>query len=203
MTFTPLDCHCSYQLSTQSIPDSLVGKMIIIVFLLSIAETGSERPCRVYSGLGDPCIFPYRLGGEYYAECTTHLVSGSSDPMCPIRLVDNITLDASTDPVNWGRCSKDCDLQQYSNNNNIFEQIVELSSKYYNIAKPFTIGTSSKGQELVGIRISKNVRMERKLLKPMVRFVGNIHGNEAVGREVLLHLSRHLLAGYEVVSSKY
>lgn len=35
-------------------------------------------------------------------------------------------------------------------------------------------------------------------MKPMVRFVGNMHGNEAVGREVLLHLSRHLLQGYEV-----
>ena len=176
---------------------------IVIVFLLSISGAGSERPCRVYSGLGDPCIFPYKLGGEYYAECTTHLVSGSTDPMCPIRLVNNITLETSSDPADWGRCSKDCDLQKYSSNKNIFEDIVELSSKYYSIARPFTIGTSTKGEELVGIRISKNVRKERKLLKPMVRFVGNIHGNEAVGREVLLHLSRHLLAGYEVVSSKY
>ena len=71
---------------------------------------------------------------------------------------------------------------------------------YVRVAKPFTIAQSSKGQQLVGIRISQNVRKDRKLMKPMVRFVGNMHGNEAVGREVLLHLSRHLLQGYEDVS---
>ena len=120
--------------------------------------------------------------------------------MCPIRLTNDITLETSQDPKDWGRCAKKCDLQVYSSNQKIFDDIVELTSTFYQIAMPFTIGLSTKGQQLVGIRISKNVRRERKLMKPMVRFVGNMHGNEAVGREVLLHLSRHLLQGYDVVS---
>ena len=122
--------------------------------------------------------------------------------MCPFRLANNITLETSKDPQDWGRWAKDCDLQEYKTNGELFDDIIELASKYSYIAKPFTIGLSSNGQQLVGIRISYNVREERKLMKPMVRFVGNMHGNEAVGREVLPHLSRHLLQGYDVVSIK-
>eukprot|EP00091_Calanus_sinicus_P006621 TRINITY_DN17317_c0_g1_i1.p1 TRINITY_DN17317_c0_g1~~TRINITY_DN17317_c0_g1_i1.p1 ORF type:complete len:202 (-),score=25.10 TRINITY_DN17317_c0_g1_i1:74-679(-) len=111
---------------------------------------------------------------------------------------NDITLESSQDPKDWGRCAKKCDLQEYSSNQKIFDDIVDLTSRFYQLAMPFTIGLSTKGQQLVGIRIFKNVRRERKLMKPMVRFVGNMHGNEAVGREVLLHLSRHLLQGYDV-----
>ena len=82
----------------------------------------------------------------------------------------------------------------------MFDEIVELGQQFPTLAQPFTIGFSTQGVELVGIRISRSVRRGRKELKPMVRLVGNIHGNEVVGREVLLHLARHLLTGYNVVS---
>ena len=59
-----------------------------------------------------------------------------------------------------------------------------------------------KNQPMVGLRISKNVRQERKLLKPMVRLVANIGGNEVVGREILLQLGQHLLMGYGKVNKK-
>ena len=162
----------------------------------------SKKSCRVYSGLGEPCIFPYILNGELYSECTTDFDKESTNAMCPIPLANDITLETSKDPQDWGRCAKDYDSQEYKTNEELFDDIIELASKYSYIAKPFTIGLSSNGQKLVGIRISNNVRDERKLMKPMVRFVGNMHGNEAVGREVFLHLSRHLLQGYDVVSIK-
>ena len=173
----------------------------IHILLLAFLHLGkSQQSCRIYSGQGESCIFPYRFNGEFYSECTTNFMKDSTTPMCPIRLQNSQTLEASKNPEDWGHCSKECDLQVYGSNQDIYDEIVELARQFPSIAKPFTIGYSTRGVELIGIRISQNVRRERKLMKPMVRLVGNMHGNEVVGREVLLHLARHLVHGYAWVS---
>ena len=48
---------------------------------------------------------------------------------------------------------------------------------------------------MTGIRLSSGIRDERKLLKPMVVLIGNMHGNEVVCREVLTHLASVLVMG--------
>ena len=81
--------------------------------------------------------------------------------MCPIRLQNSQTLEASKNPEDWGHCSKECDLQEYGSNQDIYDEIVELARQFPSIAKPFTIGYSTRGVELIGIRISQNVRREK------------------------------------------
>ena len=175
----------------------ILGWSVIFAF---IHTATAQDSCRITSGLRKACIFPYRFNGKTYSECTTNRPGYSSEPVCPTRLTDRQTLEASENPDDWGQCSTGCPLHSYSSNQGMFDEIVELGQQFPTLAQPFTIGFSTQGVELVGIRISRSVRRGRKELKPMVRLVGNIHGNEVVGREVLLHLARHLLTGYNVVS---
>ena len=37
----------------------------------------------------------------------------------------------------------------------------------------------------------------RPLLKPMVKYTANMHGNEVIGRELMLALAEHLLEEYD------
>ena len=108
--------------------------------------------------------------------------------MCPTKLADPLTLEASSDPEDWGVCSKDCNLKHYRTNQQIYDQvnifystfavgkhflpqIVSLSQSHSSISRPFIIGSSGRGQPLIGLRISEAVRSQRRLLKPMVRIL--------------------------------
>ena len=73
---------------------------------------------------------------------------------------------------------------------------VNRFDRFSNIALPFVIGLSSRQSPLVGIRISGNVRLGQDTLKPQVRLVSNLAGDEATGRELLTHFALHLLHQY-------
>ena len=54
----------------------------------------------------------------------------------------------------------------------------------------YKLGHSEEGRELLCCRLSLDVRHQRPELRPMIKFVANIHGDEAVGRELLIGLIR-------------
>lgn len=76
--------------------------------------------------------------------------------------------------------------------NSLFDDLVD---KYPTLAKVHSLGKSVEGSDLVAIQISKNVG-DRELLKPMFKYVGNMHGDETVGRELLIYLAAYLLDNY-------
>lgn len=71
-----------------------------------------------------------------------------------------------------------------------------LEKKYQNLVKIHSIGKSVEGRDLLAIELSNNVA-ERAPLKPMFKFVANMHGDEAVGRELLIFLAQYLLLNSE------
>ena len=54
-----------------------------------------------------------------------------------------------------------------------------------------------QGRPIVGLRLSAGGKM-RPLLRPMVKYVGNMHGNELAGRQVLIALAEYLVHNYGV-----
>jgi len=168
------------------------------IFTIAITQpaAGAEE-CKTRYGLGPPCKFPFRLNGEMHYECTTKYRRDSSDAMCPTKLNNELSREASRNSNDWGVCDQKCDLQHYRTNEELQQKLQDLAFDYPDLAVPFVIGISVKGEPLMGIRITRGVRSARVLNKPMIRFIANMHGNEPVGREILTHLAYYLLSSYD------
>jgi len=155
------------------------------------------------SGEGQQCQLPFLYSGELHYECTTRAPGSGQDlsGRCPVRLLDSDTREASEQPSDWVLCGESCSLQNYTGNTEIETTFRSLALEFPRLVTIVEVGTSALGQNIVGIRISKGVGQERELLKPMVRYSGNMHGNEPVGRELLMHLASYLLRGYGVIDA--
>ncbi|GBM94879.1 Carboxypeptidase M [Araneus ventricosus] len=71
----------------------------------------------------------------------------------------------------------------------------QLSNEYPELTKLYSIGKSVQGRDLWVMLVTSDPN-EEPLLKPNVKYVANMHGNEPVGRELMLHLLSLLLDGY-------
>ena len=84
----------------------------------------------------------------------------------------------------------------YHNNTELEAYLKGLHTKYPKITKIHDkIGTSVGGKVLWAIEISDNPGMH-EILEPEFRYIGNMHGNEMVGREILLYLAKYLCEQY-------
>ncbi|XP_070853964.1 carboxypeptidase D isoform X1 [Drosophila suzukii] len=69
------------------------------------------------------------------------------------------------------------------------------SARYPNLTALYSIGKSIQGRDLWVMVVSSSP-YEHMVGKPDVKYVGNIHGNEPVGREMLLHLIQYFVTSY-------
>lgn len=83
----------------------------------------------------------------------------------------------------------------YHNQEDLEDLFMQLQKKFPENARTRVIGHSLEGRNLMVLQIGKNVR-HRNLLTPMVKYIGNMHGDETVGREMLIYLSQYLLYNY-------
>ncbi|XP_055864115.1 carboxypeptidase D-like isoform X2 [Biomphalaria glabrata] len=86
-------------------------------------------------------------------------------------------------------------VSHYRNDTEMQALLKKLASDYPSLAKVYDIGRSLEGRKLTVIQISDNVK-QREIGEPRFKYVANMHGNEAVGRELLLNLAQYLLENY-------
>ncbi|XP_052900059.1 carboxypeptidase M isoform X2 [Anopheles moucheti] len=83
----------------------------------------------------------------------------------------------------------------YHNHDEMTRYLRSTTARYPNLTALYSIGKSAQGRELWVLVVSASP-YEHMLGKPDVKYIGNIHGNEAVGRELLLHLIQYLVSSY-------
>ncbi|KHN74597.1 Carboxypeptidase D [Toxocara canis] len=86
-------------------------------------------------------------------------------------------------------------IYEHHNYNKLFFFLHKLANGYPNLTHLYSIGRSTERRELYVIAISLNPKIHVPG-RPEFKYVGNMHGNEVTGRELLLNLAEVLLVNY-------
>lgn len=89
----------------------------------------------------------------------------------------------------------DLSKPSYFNYSQLTEYLQDVSVRHPNMVMLHSIGKSVQNRNIWAVEISENVK-DRRLLKPMVKYVANIHGDEAVGRQLLIYFVDYLIGNY-------
>lgn len=84
---------------------------------------------------------------------------------------------------------------KYYNYVELTERLQSLAGKYPHIANLSSIGQSVEGRELWVMRVTRDPSADTPG-KPKFKYVGNMHGDETVSRQVLVYLVEYLLTRY-------
>jgi len=87
-------------------------------------------------------------------------------------------------------------LPHYSSQEQLEDLFARLEKAYPDQARVHSLGRSLAGRNLLALQISQSTR-QRALLTPPVKYIANMHGDETVGRQLLVYLAQYLLGNYE------
>ncbi|XP_056640520.1 carboxypeptidase D [Diorhabda sublineata] len=80
----------------------------------------------------------------------------------------------------------------YDELTNLFRK---LETEHPELVKLRSVGKSVKNRDLWALEINSNVQ-NRTLLTPMFKYVANMHGDETVGRQLMIYLALYLIHNY-------
>lgn len=76
----------------------------------------------------------------------------------------------------------------------------DLQRQFPHLARAYSIGKTLENREMNVLALSApGDVLVGDLLKPMVKVVANIHGDEALGRQMILYMAQYLVLNYATV----
>ncbi|XP_076253987.1 carboxypeptidase D svr [Rhynchophorus ferrugineus] len=87
------------------------------------------------------------------------------------------------------------DSARYHSYDELTNLFKKLETENPEIAKLISVGRSVKNRELWALHINVNVQ-NRSLLTPMFKYVANMHGDESIGRQLMIYLAEYLILNY-------
>ncbi|KAM8748006.1 carboxypeptidase Z-like isoform 1-T1 [Acanthopagrus schlegelii] len=159
------------------------------------------KPCRTTcEAMRKKCSHAFdgiEMAWPYFLDCDRFFVSeeeGCYDPLEGLQAEQNVE---DADSMEMPPAEEPATAPQFSYHSNaqmnaILKKVEERCS---DIARTYSIGRSMEGRELLVIEFSNNPG-QHELLEPEVKYVGNMHGNEVLGRQLLIYLSQYLCSEY-------
>uniref|UniRef100_V9KBI2 Carboxypeptidase Z-like protein n=1 Tax=Callorhinchus milii TaxID=7868 RepID=V9KBI2_CALMI len=151
------------------------------------------KPCRyVCEAVKKDCQHAFEMihmAWPYFMDCDRFFVSeeeGCYDPLGRER--EMITTDEAEAPFT---------LLQFIHHSyvDMTKLLKRTASVCSHISTLYTIGRSFEGKDIYVIEFSDNPG-EHELLEPEFKYIANMHGNEALGRELLIYLAQYLCSEY-------
>lgn len=91
------------------------------------------------------------------------------------------------------------DNPHYTSNVELPDYLLKLQKDFPHLIDVRSIGSSLDGNDLIVARIHKEVQRPRSILVPMFKYVANMHGDETIGRQLLIYLAEYLVRNFGVI----
>ena len=166
-------------------------KKIILISLLSLTTFASNVKESFF--INDPNHIYLEMIKSHKALTLDHLHQDGYELYGPTgtkKWLDSTSIDYQK----LDSLEKDLAFSGYPASKLVTEHLKEIVSKHPTFLSYEVIGKSVKGQDIISIKISDNVKKDE--LEPEVKLVANIHGNEIMGREVLIKLVEDIAQNY-------
>ncbi|XP_069059550.1 carboxypeptidase Z [Pleurodeles waltl] len=188
-----------------SVIDSLLGgecnpdiRLMGCSILAPRCEKGKVvKPCRhVCEALRKSCLPAFDaidMAWPYFLDCDRFFVGeeeGCSNPLEKLRGNTEMNVEESIPAMP----STFIHFTHHSYNQMV-TVLKKTAARCSHISTTYSIGRSFEGKELLVIEFSSNPG-QHDLLEPEFRYIGNMHGNEVVGKELLTYLAQYLCSEY-------
>uniref|UniRef100_A0AAZ3R667 Peptidase M14 domain-containing protein n=1 Tax=Oncorhynchus tshawytscha TaxID=74940 RepID=A0AAZ3R667_ONCTS len=133
------------------------------------------------------------MAWPYFLDCDRFFAGeqeGCHDPLAPLRArhevaFSNLSPDEPSTIIQFA----------YHSNAQMYSVLKRTAAKCSHISRTYSIGRSTEGKDLLAIEFTDNPG-GHELLEPEIKLVGNMHGNEVLGRQLLLYLAQYLCSEY-------